>query len=50
MPTNTKKTNQKAGGINDSSKFNYDSIKLSKNLNMSKIKTPQAPPLDCTIL
>lgn len=56
MPTNKKnsdsssKKNQKGGEIDGSSKFNYDSIKLSKNINMSKIKTPQPPPVDCVIL
>ena len=50
--TNTRKQskNQKGGEIDGSSKFNYDSIKLGKNLNMSKVKTPQPPPVDCTIL
>ena len=60
MPKNTssktKKTksrtesNQTGGDVSCSSKFDYDSIKLGKNMKMSNINIPPAPPTDCNIL
>jgi hypothetical protein len=48
--TKNTKSNQKGGGVSCSSKFDYDSIKLGKNMKMSNVNIPPPPPMDCNIL
>jgi len=49
--TNQKAINKQTGGeLSGNSKFNYDNIKLGKNMKKDNILFPSPPPTDCNIL
>ena len=50
-PRSTKSPNNQTGGeVSCSSKFDYDAIKIGKNMNQSRLNVPPPPPTDCNIL